>query len=79
MLKIEILEKSGILTSLLGYTEIDLEERFFSINWNTQEKKPIEKRNILNDISGSRGRLEMWIDLLPLNTREPRTVIYPKE
>ena len=28
---------------------------------------------------GSRGRLEMWIDILPAKSREPTTVIYPKE
>jgi hypothetical protein len=41
--------------------------------------KPVEKRNLINDIYGSRGRLEMWIDILPAKNREPRTVIYPKE
>ena len=43
------------------------------------KEKPVEKRNIINDMYGSRGRLEMWIDILPAKSREPRTVIYPKE
>lgn len=44
-----------------------------------QEKKPVEKRNLINDVAGSRGRLELWIDILPINTREPITVIFPKQ
>ena len=42
------------------------------------EMKPVEKRNINNDIYGSRGRLEIWIDIISAKSREPRTVIYPK-
>ena len=81
-LRIEIWEQTligGVFgNEILGYTEIDLEERHFSIKWNTMEKKPVEKRNIKNDLLGSRGRLEMWIDILPAKTKEPFTVIYPK-
>lgn len=81
-LRIEIWEQvvaGGVMGDmLLGYTEIDLEERHFSIKWNTLEKKPVEKRNIKNDLYGSRGRLEMWIEILPFKTKEPFTVIYPK-
>lgn len=80
ILKVEILEKNIFGTGiLLGYTEIDLEERTFSLQWSELEKKPVEKRNIINDMFGSRGRLEMWIDILPAKSREPATVIYPKE
>lgn len=82
ILRIEIWEQviaGGVVGDvLLGYTVIDLEERHFSIKWNTLDKKPVEKRNIFNDLYGSRGRLEMWIEILPAKTREPFTVIYPK-
>ena len=83
LLRIEIWEKTDLTSFskdlLVGYTEIDLEERHFSINWNNLEMKPVEKRNIQNDLyDGSRGNLEMWIDIIPEQSRKPRTIIYPK-
>lgn len=78
MLRIEIWEKRVGFDSLLGYTNIDLEERVFSTRWQEQEKKPVEKRNIENDAYGSRGKLEMWIDVLNPKSKEPMTVIFPK-
>lgn len=79
MLRVEVWEKVLLGRDvLLGYTDIDLEDRFFSIRWQKQPRKPLERRNLLNDYYGSRGRLEMWIDLISGNSREPRTVVYPK-
>ena len=77
-LRIEIWERETVKDSLLAYTEIDLEERIFSTKWQEQEKKPVEKRNLINDVYGSRGRLEMWIDIISAKSKEPMTVIYPK-
>jgi hypothetical protein len=78
MLRIEIWEKTLGFDSLLGYTNVDLEQRVFSTNWQQLDKKPVEKRNIENDLYGSRGKLEMWIDIINPKSKEPMTVIFPK-
>ena len=50
---------------MIGYTEVDLEDRYFSSVWRKFEKKPIEMRNILPEFGrGSQGRLEMWVELI---------------
>lgn len=40
--------------------------------------KPIEKRNIENPGKGSRGRLEMWIELIPPRQITPPVHIFPR-
>ena len=50
---------------MIGYTEIDMEDRYFCKEWRDYEKKPIEMRNILPEYgAGTQGRLEMWVELL---------------
>jgi hypothetical protein len=68
----------GFGGSDIGQTSIDLEERIFSPAWNSVMKKPVEKRNIEHPGRGSRGRLEMWIDIIKPMNKEPPTIIYPK-
>ena len=58
-LRVEIFEQKLLGNSLLGYTEVDVEDRIFSVDWNKFSPKPIEKRNVQHDVYGSRGRLEM--------------------
>ena len=77
-MRVEIWEKRIGFDSILGYTNIDLEERVFSPKWQELEKKPVEKRNIESDSNGSRGKLELWIDILNPKSKEPMTVIFPK-
>ena len=33
--------------------------------WKSLEKKPLEKRTIHHPIKGARGKIELWIDILP--------------
>lgn len=65
---------------MIGYTEIDLEDRHFTGKWRAYEKKPIEMRNLKSDvIQGSQGRLELWVELIPvrLKTQFPKMTISP--
>jgi hypothetical protein len=49
---------------LIGYTEIDLEDRYFTPKWHSYNMKPLECRNIKDESGSSMGRLKMWIDLV---------------
>lgn len=54
-----------LIEKVLGYTEIDVEQRYFTKKWHLYEKKPIELRNLYSEFGiGSQGRLETWIDLI---------------
>ena len=79
-LDIAISKKSAFLGSneYIGSTIIDLEERLFMPEWTAYSKKPVEKRNIAHPARGSRGRLEMWIDIMKPMEIGPATVIFPK-
>lgn len=35
-----------LITKTLGYTELDVEHRYFTKKWHLYEKKPIELRNL---------------------------------
>jgi hypothetical protein len=48
------------------------------MKWQKLDKKPVEKRNIEHPARGSRGRLEMWIDIIRPMDKQPPTVIFPK-
>lgn len=78
ILKIDVKKKTVIGDGYIGSTQVDLEERVFMPEWNIFDKKPVEKRNIEHPSRGSRGRLEMWIDILKPSQKEPATVIFPK-
>ena len=49
---------------LIGYTEIDLEDRFFSQRFRSLTDIPIEIRQLTNDSSEvSMGDASMWIEV----------------
>ena len=76
---IDIMEKNTFgRDDKLGSTVIDLESRCLSMAWRNLEKKPVEKRNIQHPAHGSRGRLEMFIDLIPMKKNEPKIPIFPR-
>lgn len=77
VIKIDVMKKSVLGNGYIGSTQVDLEERVFMPEWNIYDKKPVEKRNIEHPSRGSRGRLEMWIDILKPSNKEPATVIFP--
>ena len=55
---------------MIGFTEIDLEDRHFTGKWRALEKKPIEMRNLKSEIvQGSQGRLELWAELIPMKNK----------
>jgi hypothetical protein len=48
-MKIQIWDYDAIFgDELIGTTLIDLEDRFFSIEWNSLEEKPIEYRQLFH-------------------------------
>ena len=64
-LKIEVWDWDEILSDdLIGYTIIDLEDRFFNEDWQSMKYKPIEVRPLLHpDIEGSQGQAIMWLEM----------------
>lgn len=76
-LNIDLVDDS-FFDSVIGSTVVDLEQRIFNLNWQKMKMKPIEKRNIENPGKGSRGRLEMWIELIPPRQISPPVHIYPR-
>lgn len=78
-MRIEVWESTLVNKSLLGVTEVDLEERLFHSRWNGWEMKPVENRAIINEVHGIRGRIEMWIDIFSEGDRTPMIPIFPIE
>lgn len=76
-LNVDIIEDS-LLDSVLGSTVVDLEQRIFNLSWQKMKLKPVEKRSIESIGKGSRGRLEMWIELIPPRQIVPPVNIYPR-
>lgn len=51
---------------LIGDTNIDLEDRFFSPEWNAIKDKPIEYRQLYHSSSSiSQGVVKCWIEIIP--------------
>ena len=49
---------------LIGKTSIDLDDRFFSPDWQFIEDKPIEERQIYHpSSSNSQGVIRMWLEI----------------
>jgi hypothetical protein len=64
-LKIEVWDWDGLGDDLIGETTIDIEDRWFSKEWRSLEKKPIEWRTLLNPSSSiSQGKIELWVDIM---------------
>lgn len=53
---------------LIGTTILDLEDRYFSIEWDNLEEKPIEWRQIYHKSSSiSQGVIKCWVEIHPLS------------
>jgi hypothetical protein len=51
---------------LIGDSNIDLEDRFFSPEWNAIKDKPVEYRQIYHSSSSiSQGVVKCWIEIIP--------------
>jgi len=64
-LRIEVWDWEAILSdSLIGYTTIDLEDRYFSDDWQNLVNKPIEVRPLINpDKTGPQGQVYLWLEI----------------
>ena len=64
-LRIEVWDWEQILSdSLIGYTTIDLEDRYFNEDWQKMIHKPVEVRPLINpDLSGPQGQVYMWLEM----------------
>ena len=64
-LLIEVWDHNSIFSDeLIGYTSIDLEDRYFNNDWQQMKFKPIETRQIYNPyFSGQQGNILLWIEI----------------
>ena len=64
-LKIEVMDYDDITSDdLIGYTIIDLEDRYFNSKWKEMDEKPIEIRPLINlDYQGAQGYIYLWVDI----------------
>jgi len=51
---------------LIGETQIDLEDRFFSPEWQRIRDKPIEYRELYHPSSTiTQGTVKLWVEIIP--------------
>jgi len=63
-LKIEVWDWDGVGDDLIGYTTIDVEDRWFCKQWRMIKKKPVEWRTLHNPSSSMpQGKIELWVDI----------------
>ena len=65
ILKVAVMDDDGFGgDDLIGKTIIDLEDRYYSREWQTLPKKPIEERLLTSpSTSAPQGTLTMWVDM----------------
>jgi Ca2+-dependent lipid-binding protein len=66
---------------LIGETKIDLEDRFFSPEWQSIRDKPIEYRQLYHQSSSiSQGVVKLWVDIIPTSVANefPKYDITPR-
>lgn len=60
---------------IIGTTSIDLEDRFFSIDWNSYMNKPIEFRQLYHPSSElSQGVVKCWVEIIPVKI-DPKKIL----
>ena len=72
-LRIEVWDYDEIFgDDLIGTTIIDLEDRYFSMEWQSLEDKPIEYRQLYHQSSSiSQGVVKCWAEINPVGGHEP--------
>ena len=75
-LKIEVWDWEAILSDdLIGYTTIDLEDRYFNEDWQNLIHKPVEVRPLINpDLSGPQGQVYMWLEMFKASEKSQHHV-----
>ena len=75
-LKIEVWDWEAILSdSLIGYTTIDLEDRYFNEDWQNLSHKPVEVRPLINpDIPGAQGQVYLWLEIFKASEKSQHHV-----
>ena len=75
-MKIEVWDWEAILSDdLIGYTTIDLEDRYFNDDWQNLIHKPVEVRPLINpDISGPQGQIYMWLEIFKASEKSQHHV-----
>lgn len=64
-IRVECWDWDGIGDDLIGFTSIDIENRWFCKDWRDLKTKPAEWRTLRNATSShSQGKLLMWIDII---------------
>jgi len=80
LLRIDVVDWDGLGDDLIGSTEIDIEDRYFSEDWRNLPMVPVETRTLrLPSKKTSCGLLTMWVDIVPPNQakHEPLCDISP--
>ena len=64
-LRIEVWDHNSVFSDeLIGFTSLDLEDRYFNNDWQQMKFKPIETRPIINpDLSGQQGNILLWVEI----------------
>ena len=67
-LKIDVFDYDDIFgDDLIGSTTCDLEDRFFCMEWQSLEQKPVENRDLNHECSTlSQGVVKMWLEINPV-------------
>lgn len=56
---------------VIGETILDVEDRFFNLEWQNLDEKPIEAREIYHPSSTmSQGVVKMWMEIIPADRKE---------
>lgn len=69
LLNVQVYDYDDLFTDdLIGETKIDLEDRFFSPEWQSIKDKPIEYRQLYHQSSSiSQGVVKLWVDIIPIS------------
>jgi len=64
-LKIEVWDWDEILADdLIGFTVIDLEDRYYNDDWQNMKYKPVEVRPLIHpDLNGAQGQVFLWLEM----------------
>jgi hypothetical protein len=71
-LEISLFDADTLTNDKIGTTYIDLENRFFNVEWRSYDLKPVENRTLkLPTSSMSCGKVELWVEIMtPAESRE---------